>query len=124
VRLLTHPGEEDRRPAGVTGGLLFTQQKAVTAGRSGDGFSQVTKPHMAHLSPRPKTYFPREKSRRWVEISDGFPKRTPSPEGAPERLIRSLRGARDLSPATCRVDGRSFYLHFRDMLGESRRSHG
>jgi hypothetical protein len=46
----------------VTGGLLFTLQKAVTAGRSGDGFSQVTKPHMAHLWPRPKTYFPREKA--------------------------------------------------------------
>jgi hypothetical protein len=43
---------QKRKPAGMTGALLFTQQKAVTAGRSGDGFSQVTKPHMAHMWPR------------------------------------------------------------------------
>jgi hypothetical protein len=52
------------------------QQKAATAGHGGgDGFSQYETTDVP-MWPRPKTYFPSEKSRRWVEISDSFSIRT------------------------------------------------
>jgi hypothetical protein len=46
------------KPAGVTGGLLFTQQKAATAGHcGGDGFSQYETTDVPMWPvPRPKSH--------------------------------------------------------------------
>jgi hypothetical protein len=55
------------------------QPKAATAGRaeSGDGFSQYETTDMSLSTVAPsQDLFPPKKSRRWVEISDGFPIRT------------------------------------------------